>query len=365
MTNHKNNKRFYVKTIIIQGVSILLLICGVAIFMLWYLPFDPKSPPPTKLGDERDFDTLFENEKWLFLFAENNKIVGADIYGKNERVVLDIVEATQNPRSELLYNFSISPDGKFLAVNYYNERDTDGIWHPPLGKILIMEIKSGNVIDIPTVLEGYKFQWSDPAYWLSPDVFLISMHRFLGNNSSTEDEIFLRYDLQNLTNIQVIEIDHCGTTKVTKKDPNVLLLTSNCIPYSQIVIWALDVNEKRVANSEEKDFYEKCDYEWWLGDSCERNLATASIASIKVENVTGNMVDGFGRWYDNNWYKDYVYLNNKIVRVSDAWIEEDPFWNEDIKMFTWTEGSKTFQMDIDGHFRFWHNGEYIGKIPNQ
>ena len=77
------------------------------------------------------------------------------------------------------------------------------------------------------------------------------------------------------------------------------------------------------------------------------------------------MVDGFGRWYDNNWYKDYVYLNNKVVRVSEAWIEEDPFWDEDIKMFIWAEGSKTFQMDIDGRFRFWHNGEYIGKIPNQ
>jgi len=365
MTNPNSDKKFSVKKIIFLSIGVLLLICFGAAFLLWYFPLDPKSPPSTELGDEPKFDALFENNKWLFLFAENNRIIETNIYGENERVVLDIIEATQNSNSELLYDFSISPDRKYLAVNYYRERYTDGIWHPPLGKVLIVEIKSGEVFDIPTVLEGYKFQWVRPASWLSPTVFLVSMHRFLGNDSSTEDEVFLRYDLQDLENTQVIEIDHCGTTKVTKSESSVLLLTSNCIPYNQIVVWALDITGKRVANSEEKAFFEKCELEWWLGDSCARNLATASVASIKVESVTGNMVDGFGRWYDNNWYRDYIYLNDKIVRVTDTGVEMEPFWDSDVKMFIWGETDKTFQMDIDGHHRFWHNGDYLGKIPNQ
>jgi hypothetical protein len=362
MTNPKSDKKFSVKKNIFMSISLSLSICFGAAFLLWYLPLDPESPPSTELGEEPEFDALFENSKWLFLFVENNRIIESDIYGKNERVVLDIVNVTHNDSSELLYDFSISPNGKYLAVNYYNERDTDEFWHPPLGKVLIVEIRSGNVIDIPTTLEGYKFQWGRPAYWLSPSVFLVSMHRFLGNNSSTEDVVFLRYDLQNLTNTQVIEIDHCGITEVTKSDPNVLLLTSNCRPHNQIVVWALDVNGKRVANSEEKSFYEKCQEEWWWGESCTRNLLTASIASIKVENVTDNMVDGFGRWYDNNWYRDYIYLNDKIVRVTDTGVEVDPFWDADIKMFIWGEVNKTFQMDINGRFRFWHDGDYLGKI---
>jgi hypothetical protein len=365
MANPKSDKWVSAQKTVFLSIGLLLLICFGAAFLLWYLPLDPKSPPSTELGDEPKFDVLFENNKWRFLFAGNNRIIETDIYGKNERVVLDIVEATQNSNSELLYDFSISPDGKYLAANYYSERDTDGIWHPPLGKVLIVEIQSGEVIDIPTVLEGYKFQWVRPAYWLSPNVFLVSMHRFLGNDSSTEDVVFLRYDLQNLTNTQIIEIDHCGITEVTKSQSGILLLTSDCIPYNQIVVWALDVNGKRVANSEEKTFFEKCEEEWWLGDSCARNLITASIASIKVENVTGNMMDGFGRWYDNNWDRDYIYLNDKIVRITDAPVEMKPFWDPDLKMFIWNEVDATFQTDIDGHYRFWHDGDYVGKIPVQ
>ena len=365
MTNPKSDKKFFAKRILFLGIGSLLLICLGLASLLWYLPLDPRSPHSTKLGDEPKFDALFENKKWLFLFAENNRIIETDIYGKNERVVLDIVESTQNNNSELLYDFSISPDGKYLAVNYYSERDTDGIWHPPLGKVLIVEITSGEIIDLQMVLEGYKFQWVRPAYWLSPNVFLVSMHRFLGRDSSTEDEVFLRYDLEDLENTQVIEIDHCGTTKVTKSDSNVLLLTSNCIPYNKIIVWALDVNGKRVADSEEKTFFEKCEEEWWLGDSCARNLITASMASIRIENVTGNMMDGFGRWYDNNWYRDYIYLNDKIVRITDAPVEMEPFWDTDLKMFIWNEVDTNFQMDIDGHYRLWHDGVYVGKIPVQ
>jgi len=361
MENPKSDKKFPIKNIVFQGIGLLLLLCFAAIFMLWYLPFDPKSPSPTKLGNEPEFDVLFENKKWLFLFAKNNQIIETDIYGKNERVVLDVLEATDN-NSELLNRFSISPDGKLIAANYYNKRDMEGYI---IGKVILVDVKSGEVTDISPVLDGYKFQYGSPAYWLSPNVFLLSMHRYLGNDSSTEDEVFLRYDLQDLENTQVIEIDHCGTTKITKSDSSVLLLTSDCIPYNQIVVWALDINGKRVANPEEKVFFDKCELEWWLGDSCARNLATASIASIKIENVTGNMVDGFGRWYDNNWFRDYIYLNDKIARVTDTGVEMEPFWDSDINMFIWGEVNKTFQMDIDGRFRFWHNGDYIGKISNQ
>lgn len=361
MTNQKNNNKYSIKKIILLSISLALLISIGASFLSWYLPLDPKSPPSTRLGAEPKFDALFENNKWLFVFAQNNKIIETDIYGKSERVVLDIVEATKNTQSELLYDFSISPDGRYLAANYYSERNANG---PPIGKILIVEIKSGKITFIPTVLEGYIFQWERPAYWVGSNVFFVSMHRYLSNGSSAskEDEVFSRYDLQDLENTQVIEFDHCGTTKFTKSNPTVLLLSSDCIPTDQAIIQALDVNGKRVASAEEKAFFEKCSLIW---SSCERNLATAAMASIKIEGVTGNLLDGFGRWYNNNWYRDYIYLNNEIVRVTDAIVEVEPFWDSDIKMFIWVEVDKTYQMDIDGHYRFWHNGDYIGKIPNQ
>jgi hypothetical protein len=137
------------------------------------------------------------------------------------------------------------------------------------------------------------------------------MHRYLGNTFDTEDEVFLRFDLNNLADTHVIVIDHCSTTKDTKRDTNALLLTSDCI--NQIVVWAIDVNGKRVANPEEIEFFDKCEEEWWFGNSCERYLLTASIASIKVENVTGNMVEGFGRWFDNNRYRYYITFGASIT----------------------------------------------------
>jgi hypothetical protein len=365
MSNQVKKQRFSFRKLILWGTGIFLLVCSVSPFLLWYLPLDPVSPPATQLGKEPAFDELLasDDKKWSFLFRKENKIVATDIYGGNEKVVLDITTATDNVNSRLLYSESISPDGRLLAVNYSNERDLSDHWDPIIGKLIVFDLRNSKVENIPTSLDGFEFDWTSPVYWLSSSIMLVKMDRPLGKDMFSEEIRFLRYDLQSIESFQVIEFNPCSFTATMKPDTHVLLLASDCDLVTQSAIYAIDTQGKRFATVDEaayfKKFYFDCDRE----ESCMQNLSSKDGPLIKVEPVTGDMVDGFGRWYDNNWYRDYVYLNDKPVRVSDGWIEFDPVWDSELRLFTWNEGYQTFQMDNQGNYRFWFPGIYVGKIP--
>jgi hypothetical protein len=177
MTKQNKDKPTSVKKTLVVIFALLLLLCCLPTFLLWYLPFNPESPPPTELGSVPEFDELFENDQWSYLFVEGNQIVQTDIKGNDARIAVDIVEATQNNNSKLLYDFVISPDRKFIIVEYYNERDSryqykPPMKNPPLKKNLVINIVSGDTIDLPNELDGYEYSWSDgEAYWISPNVF--------------------------------------------------------------------------------------------------------------------------------------------------------------------------------------------------
>jgi len=353
--------------IFLWGMGIFLLVCSGLLFLLWYLPLDPVSPPSTQLGKEPTFDDVLAsgNAKCLFLFRRENKIITTDIYGGNEKVVFDIVTATNNVNSELLDNESISPDGRLLAINYFNERNLSDYWHPPIGKLIFFDIENGVIENIPTVLDGFEFDWITPVHWLNSDVFLVKMHRFPGKDMFSEEVRFLRYDLKSLQSFQVIEFSPCSLTTTMKSDSHVLLLASDCDFVTESTIYAIDINGKRLATHDEFVFFEKCISEWQLGENCDKYLSTYEVAKIRTDSVTGNMVDGFGRWYDNNWYRDNIYLNDKLVRISDGWVEFDPVWDPGLDLFTWDEGYQTYQMDSKGHYRYWYDGKYIGKVPRK
>jgi hypothetical protein len=73
------------------------------------------------------------------------------------------------------------------------------------------------------------------------------------------------------------------------------------------------------------------------------------------------LLDGRFEYY--NYGRDYIYLNGKLVRITD--IELGWFlWDSDLQLFIFNEGYQDhwFHMDIYGHYRFWYEGEYIGKI---
>lgn len=359
--NEKEHQKNQKRNLIFWGLGFLLFLSSAVLFLNWYLPLDPKSPPATESGASEEFDNLLEaaNEKWVFLFQSGTQLVATDIYGENDRVLFDLTKVINPDGSNFSDEFSISPDGNRLAINYFRARDISEASKPLAGEIFILDINSGGSMEIQPKVDGYNIDWVAPVYWLSPEIILIKMQKYNVGDASTED-VFLRYDLQFPDVQQIIDFDQCEVTEVTKRDSGVLLLTSDCLPHGETPVWAIDIHGKRQATLEE-EFYYKCAGFWMYGNTCDPKILTKPVAVLRLERVTGNM-EGWGRWWENNWYRNYVYLDDQLVRVSNGWDEFDPVWDSGLKLFMWDEGTWVFLMDSKGHYRPWHVGNYIGKI---
>ncbi|MGA9398893.1 MAG: hypothetical protein WBV22_11610 [Anaerolineaceae bacterium] len=283
--------------------------------MIWYLPFDPVSPPATKPGKVPEFDRLLEsaNKNWIFLFEHDITITATDIHGTNKRVVFDVGDTTQNDPSFsmsdcIIYPTSVSPDGRYLTLDIYNYRDSKALCHSTRFNFFLINTITSEVFEIPAIIDGFDYDSLGHIHWLSPDVFLVEIHRYyLKSDEKPEEIVFLRYDLKKPSQFKLIDLDGSYYFLTIKQDPNVILYDLDTsigdIPLS------IDINGKRDATSEETAFFEKCIDHWWWEDNCEQNLLTDSIASIRVESVTDNAVDCIlfdcGYFY-RNWSRDYI-----------------------------------------------------------
>jgi len=274
-----------------------------ALCLGWYLfEPDPVSPPATQLGAEPGFDAISAtaNRERLFLFRAENKILATDIYGNSDNVILDIKSTTNNEASELLGPESISPDGRRLAVTYFTERDTSGYWHPPIGKLMVVDLSDGTFENITVSLEGFNFDWVSPVTWLSPTVFLVRMQRFLGANSDSEQDAFLRYNLRELSDVQSYLFDPCRLAGVVKPHSTVLLLGSSCVSRDDQTIWAIDKIGKRLAASDEVTYYKKF-FDCYGKASCVQELDVGTVPVIQTASVVGNSLDGIAECVKGLW----------------------------------------------------------------
>ncbi|MGB8252873.1 MAG: hypothetical protein WCF08_06630, partial [Anaerolineaceae bacterium] len=64
------------------------------------------------------------------------------------------------------------------------------------------------VIEIPTIIDGFDYDSLGHIHWLSPDVFLVEIHRYyLKSNEKPEEIVFLRYDLKKPSQLNLIDLD--------------------------------------------------------------------------------------------------------------------------------------------------------------
>jgi hypothetical protein len=192
------------------------------------------------------------------------------------------------------------------------------------------------------------------------------MSKDLGDGYASRREVFVRYDLKDMTNPQILGFRQCRSTRVFNDDEGILLLTDLCGPGDQDVR-AIDINGIRLANARESDIYKTCSYSRGReNEICPHYLPTAPGTTLETEYVVGegydDMLDTFSRWYSDNKERLYIYLNGTLARITDTG-GTHPFWDSDMKMYIWEEWNSVYQMDIDGHYRFWHEGDYLGKIP--
>jgi len=363
MDVHRKKKTSTIMAIALSAIMICVLLCLVAFGYEFYWQPDPVSPPSTELGTDPVFDNLLSNvsKEWLFLFGQDGKIVISDIYGQNRRVILDLVTITGNENSEFRNVVSISPDNAYIAASFYGERDPGGIGQNIL-RMIIINIENGTVTDIPTSFEG--FDWAYTAFWVSNREILMMMNRYPGPDAPSEEIIFLLYNLQDISSPQLFEFDPCPMTTVMDNDSQVLLLASDCEPSNQQTVWSIDSAGKRLARPEETSFFDEHKYDrWHLRKTFQHPSGTFPVITIK--RVAGGP-DGFGRFYEDNWNREYMYMGDELVRVSNSLIIYEPEWQSGLDLFLWTEWDNTFItyiMDHEGHYHHVYNGIYLGRIP--
>jgi hypothetical protein len=348
--------------ILILVIFIGVLTWGAIIGIIFYWQPDPVSPPATTPGTNSDFDALLAkvSEEMLFLFRHEEKIILSDIYGHELGIILDVVDSTNNREAQLLSSQTVSPDNERLAVNYFIERDPNR-WSQPVGKVLIVDIETGNVTDIPVSLEGFYFDSSYPVHWLDDQVILVKMHRSMGPPDYFEELRFLRYDIRNISSFQVIEFDPCSQTTVMDKDTSTLLIASDCDPHNDLKVWAIDSGGKRLATEDEILLFDNFIQNRYQPKNNYQH-PSPSFPMIQLEYVAFG-ADGFGRFWEDNWGRQYMYLGDDLVRVSDSMIWYEPEWQSGLDLFIWDEGDNTYIMDNEGHYHHMYNGDYLGRIP--
>jgi len=346
-------------TYIILIVSIVLsLICIGMSLKSRYFPFNPISPPMTNFGDDVAFDSVTEqvNQKWLFLYEQENKIISTDIYGKEHSVLFNIKEITGDNDAFLLGYSSISPCNSYIASNYRVKKDNEEI----IDRLIIYKMRKNEFVDILPIIPGYKMAWDNPPTWLSDKIFLVKMHKFT-TDAHSEEIVFIRYDINDLPSEEQIALIPCPHTKTIKHDTHTLLLSNDC--QSNPPIYAIDTNGLRLASNNEVAYFN------YYSEDCFRNILDGNclkhkfydFPSVRIERVVDfNFFDPFGNSAEINRNRFYVYLNEEIVRISDSYIEFEPIWEPEIGLFIWKEGDDTYLMDEQGHSHVWFQGEYVG-----
>ena len=159
---------------------------------------------------------------------------------------------------------------------------------------IIFNLKTGEVENIPTSLEGFEFDAGSTIYWISSDVILVKMHRFPGGDAFSEEVRYLRYDLQNIESFQVIEFSPCSLKTTLKSDSHVLLLASDCDFVTESTIYAIDIIGKRLATHDEFVYFNRYHTDCRWNESCIRIFKIRDGSRIKSR--TGN-----GRCFRRLW----------------------------------------------------------------
>jgi hypothetical protein len=336
-------------------VGACVLLCLAALYFDGDSRPDPVSPPETQLGTVPSFDAILgnANRNWRFLFKTNNQIVITDIYGQNDSLVLNSALGTHRE--------SLSPDGKTLAVNY--QSDLSAYSQSPFSNLVIIDLQTGTVTQFPTDLDGFEFDWTTPVHWLSPTVFLATMHRYVGDDMFSEDVALLRFDVDDLHSVQIIEFEPCSLTRISENISHVLLLKSDCEPINGGTTWAIDTEGKRLASPGEVEFFNLYYSSRFQEQLCfqDQGCTNENGTTVRTEPVV-DALDCFTRYCENNLFRDYVYLNDRLVRITDG-SDSGPKWDSEVGLFVWGEADYTYYMDDFGHYRPWHLGVFLDKVP--
>ena len=339
----------------------------------------PTSPPATLPGISQEFDTLLAaaNEKWIFIFANDFKIVKTDIYGNTDDEILDLRTITGKRNAEFLGRASFSPDGRYILTPYYYNRCGRNRIN---GKLILLDL-TGKSAKYPAIdHEDFILGWYYPYNWLDSETFLVPIHKYTKGKKRMPDNMpswdgynaeetkkYLRFSLKDLNNSQVITLEYKDPKLIWQSNPAALLYASMDQPITEKrKVNALDINGKRSATDQESAYFEE---EFRIELDYTRVRSPVNISIKKV--ISPGIVDGWGKYWEENQNRFYILINDKIVRCTDGGIRRTQMWDNDLNLFIWNEEDdlnqidQVFYMDGQGHYRKWHAGHYWGKIQKE
>ena len=323
---------------------------------------EPISPPPTGIGEAPAFDSILDtgNKAWTFLFEQDGKLVSTDIYGGKTEVILDVGNGDYGKMTGFRGRRNTSPDGRFTVVapiiRTYSRTGPS---------LILFDIVERSVKLIP--FDESRYEFFDDIYWLGSKDFVVCvmMKDTNAEGGSVADRIrYLHYSLGDPDHPKELNL---GSSIGTHFDPDLksLIFEREDSETGERALHAYDKNGFHSATPAEKTSFERGHEEYVIYG---KRLGI-KLPEIEVRPVVGyGVVEGSGPFYNRNWWRSYIMLDGKTVRCSEGRVNWGPKLDEDLELLIWDEYDSdkplyTYYLDLEGHYRFWHEGSYWGKVP--
>ena len=178
------------------GVLFLLVVVGIGV-LCWHSYRKAMGPPPTHPGKSPEFDKhLAEiDEKWLFVFAEDGKVVVTDIYGENDTELALPKTGASAGILDPIIGISSNPEGKWAALYYVGKDPTTALLGLVDLRNLTMKVITSERLGNP----GIRYL----PVWLSDKTFILPLplHEFQSGHT-----LCRVYDLDDLEHPKTVEI---------------------------------------------------------------------------------------------------------------------------------------------------------------
>lgn len=345
--------RFNLRTLLV-GTIVLGAVCG-GLGRL-YVSNSPSPPRATEVGQSAEFDSQLGelDDRFVFVMAENTRIVLVRIDGTVERVLFDLCAQADLAAGEISGDVRLSPDQRHLLVPCLR-----GTWEPASNrKLLIVEFSSGKVMEAPIPVGKFEFDMGfgndSLCHWTDENSLVVSLTYYPPAAAHQFEKKFLFYDLANLDSPRELDLGVTRPAWFQFPDEFTAMYLADDEPVDQWRVRVLAQGQSRLATAKEV-----ADFRRLLLKDGTQDLISITVTQV----VQGEELFGTNA----NVGKSDIRIGGKWVRRSEGLVERRPLWDKNLGLFTWEEyGGSSFQSfyaDLHGRYRPWYPGRYVGKIP--
>ena len=324
-------------------------------------PPTPVSPPPTRVGESAEFESLLKqaDDDWSFVFADDHRLWLSKLRGTEAKLLLDLREATDSRDAVFVGYGSISPTGEFaLATWCHNGASADG---RPKARLILINLRDRSIRTMTSSYEGFRVDPHLKTRWLAADTYITPLNRYIPEPGgfTVEEFTYLRQRIDDPSAAAALQVPRTAEPKRWDAATSTLYLMD---PGDvRQTMYSLDIGGiKRLTLQESAALHREWRHET-SSPGCPVSVETSRV-------VGASTVEGWGEWYEKNYDREWIILGGERVRCSDDSINGEPVWHSDLNLLTWEEFGidgplVTYYMDAKGHYRRWRQGKYWGKIP--